>query len=376
MPAAAHCRRFVRETGEIAPVYGMEVSATEPVVEKAGEAVAGTGAFTVEASGQGWRTTTDVVIYGFDDLMQVYASRSLPVRLCAGMVALGDFIASGTFFRYLKTSPRYAFFFLYPLVVMTSAIGLALALVFVPAAHNLWWSLPAAAAVFAGIIVFAARGGYLLLVMDDWAVARDIARERRPEFGDKFAVVIENVRSRIANADYDEIILAAHSFGAIPAVLSLAAILRGGMEASRFGLLTVGSSLLKIALHPSAGQLREAVETIASRNSPWLEVQSLTDIINFYGSNPVSALGIAEGHGQKTVSIRFRHQLTPETYRAMKLNFFRVHRQFVLAVEKRHAYSFHAVLCGPELFADIVKRGGLAQDWSYADSTGQAANES
>jgi hypothetical protein len=41
-----------------------------------------------------------------------------------------------------------------------------------------------------------------------------------------------------------------------------------------------------------------------------------------------------------------------------------VHRQFVFGVEKRSHYSYHAILCGPEPFADVVRRGGLLEDWS------------
>ena len=71
----------------------------------------------------------------------------------------------------------------------------------------------------------------------------------------------------------------------------LAEALDGQAAPARYGLMTVGSSLLKIALHPAAKRLRGAVATIVRAGGPWLDVQSLTDILNFYGSKPARASG-------------------------------------------------------------------------------------
>ena len=59
--------------------------------------------------------------------------------------------------------------------------------------------------------------------------------------------------------------------------------------------------------------------------------------------------------------MRFRNQLDPATYRAIKRDFFRVHRQFVFGVERRSHYAYHAILCGPEPFAEVARRGGAAR---------------
>jgi hypothetical protein len=98
-------------------------------------------------------------------------------------------------------------------------------------------------------------------------------------------------------------------------------------------------------------------------------VQALTDPINFYGSDPRKALGIVEGKGPRILHVRFRNQLTDSTYREIKRNFFRVHRQFVYASEIRTRYSFHAILCGPQRFADVAASGGLARRWSTSEAT-------
>jgi hypothetical protein len=204
---------------------------------------------------------------------------------------------------------------------------------------------------------------HFLLMMDDWACARDIARGGSSDIGERIGLIEAEVRRRIETADADEILLAAHSFGAITAVLALESVLRHRRKPIETGLLTTGSSLLKVALHPAAAKLRDAVAAIVAGPVTWIDVQSLTDPINFYGSNPKKALCIGTGKDPRIIRVRFRNQLGERTYRSIKCNFFRVHRQFVYASEKRTGYSFHAILCGPQRLSEIAAYGGLADHW-------------
>ena len=51
----------------------------------------------------------------------------------------------------------------------------------------------------------------------------------------------------------------------------------------RINLVSAGSSLLKIGLHPKAEHFRAAVrETIAEPAIYWIDFQALVDIFNFY----------------------------------------------------------------------------------------------
>jgi hypothetical protein len=95
-----------------------------------------------------------------------------------------------------------------------------------------------------------------------------------------------------------------------------------------------------------------------------VDVQALTDPMNFYKSDPVRDLKLAGGTSPVLVRVRFRSQLCEEAYNAIRRNFFRVHRQFVFGVEKRTHYSWHAILCGPERFANVAAQGGLPCDGS------------
>lgn len=359
MPVAAHKARFVREARKTAPVYNMVVEIGEGEIR---DGPVSTAEIPVVASGEGWKTETEVVIFGLADLSASYAARNPVSRVAAGLLALGDFLVSGTFLRFLATSWRYGLFFAYPIALLAVSAAIAFVAAVILPLHS-GFQAAIAAVLFVALLWAASARLHFLLMMDDWAFARDMVRERRPEFGHALTALSKEIEARIGRSQAEEVLFAAHSFGAISAVFCLADLLHGGRTMPSTGLLTVGSSLLKAALHPAAARLRNAIAAVANGPVAWLDVQSLTDPMNFYRSNPAGSLGIECSHPPKVTQIRFRHQLTPATYRAIKRNFFRVHRQFVYAVEKRSDYSFHAILCGPEPFTEVARRGGLAQAW-------------
>jgi hypothetical protein len=159
-----------------------------------------------------------------------------------------------------------------------------------------------------------------------------------------------------------EVIVAAHSLGAWFAVMALGGALpRLTPGVAPPGLYLAGSSLLKIALHPSASRLRTATAVIAQSEVPWLDAQSLTDALNFYHTDPAAVLGLAAKRPPVLQFVRFRTLLTPQTYRRIKRDWLRVHRQFVLAAERRASYSWHMTLAGPFRFAEIIGSNGLPQ---------------
>ena len=368
IPVEAHCRRFLREAARTAPVYGMTIEPSAVTTEPDPAAGIPTATFTMNASGEGWATRSEIVVYGLGEINEGYAAANPVLRITRGLLALGDFIVTGTFFRYLATGIRYGLFFIFPLLVLIGALFAAwlaywLGSSVVTATPRLaGWAAAAVALVL--VIVIASRRLHFLLVMDDWVFARDLARGRRPDIEARFERLSADALRRIEAGEAAEIVFAAHSFGAIAAVMALAETLKASTKTDRAGLLTVGSSLLKIALHPRASKLRASVNAIVADDRPWLDVQSLTDILNFYRTRPAELIAGRSGPNQNTTNVRFRNQLEPTTYRAIKRDFFRVHRQFVFGVERRSHYAYHAILCGPEPFAEVARRGGLAEDWS------------
>lgn len=363
MPVVAHYRRFIREAAKTAPVYDMNLKETAPLSVATDEDGVAVGDFQFRASGENWAVETDFLLYGLGDITLFYASRNPAVRLFSGLFALIDFIVTGTFFRFVATSWRYALFFLYPILTIACILAISLSLAYAGAVVTgslLGWIL----APLLAILLFrhAARHMHLLLLMDDWTFARDMARGKRPQVMAKMDKVISDAAARISSASPEtEIIVAAHSLGAICALPILATALARDPR-RRYGLLTVGSSLLKVALHPAASKLRAAVAAVACSKSAWIDAQSLTDPMNFYKSDPIRNLALSSGKSPVRVMVRFRNQLREDSYRTIRRNFFRVHRQFVFGVDKRTRYSWHAILCGPQPFAEIAACGGLPCD--------------
>ena len=141
-------------------------------------------------------------------------------------------------------------------------------------------------------------------------------------------------------------------------------------------LVSTGSSLLKVALHPAAGWLREAVGRLANaRAIDWVEYQALVDIINVYKVDPVVALGLPATGKPVVKIIRIRLMVEEHTYRRFRLNFLRVHRQAVMGNERRYFYDYYMLCCGPLPLARWVEESGssagrLCRRWRTARNCG------
>jgi len=150
----------------------------------------------------------------------------------------------------------------------------------------------------------------------------------------------------------DEILLLGHSLGAVLAVDALNRALRRkpdlGSRGPRLALVTAGSSILKIGLHRAAGRLRDALARVSRSNGVvWVEYQALTDVMNFYKTDPVRECGLQPSGRPIIRTVRIRHMLQPASYRRVCRNLYRLHCQFVSGNERRAVYDYFMFVCGP-----------------------------
>ncbi len=352
--AEKHRQRFERAAQKSAPLYDADI-----ICSQLSESESGLPTFTTLAKGDGWQTETDIVIFDWSSILEELERRSLIMRVYLGLRALLGFMLNGTLWAYLKTSWRYGLFFFYPLILILGACLTGWAVGSLISCY----SNIVAGGVFgltltAALLWLAAKKAHLLLMMDDWAFAASISGGFRTDgvsLPDGFRTAFERLAT---GSQHDEILVFAHSLGAVFAVDALGVALTKNPDLE-INFMTAGSSLMKIALNPNANSLRESVKIILKSKTKWGDWQALTDIISFYGSNPATSLGITEGTPPKTINVRFRHMLTPLTYRKHKRNLFRTHRQFVLATETRYPYSFHLIAAGPVPFGAILASNGL-----------------
>jgi hypothetical protein len=359
LPPSAHHHRFQREIGRFETTWSLS-AAVGAAVESAGAPVT---TWPVTLSGPDFTVETDVRLLRWDDL--VAEDMDLPVwrRLPRYLLAAADMVATGTFFRYAAAYWRYALFAAYPLVLLLlfAAAGWLL-----PALPGLLgWPLPGwlrfagGVAVFAALVAAAGPRLHLTYMLSDWIFARDMIRRRRPAIAARAEAFADEIRRGLAAGDVDEVVIVAHSLGAVWMIDAVARVLAGGSRASTpLGLAGVGSSTLKIALHPAAGWLRDQVRRVASApDITWAEYDSHVDFICFYKNNTAEALGLPATGRPVRQSIRLSRMLSPQTWRRFRGNLLRIHRQYVMGNEQRYAYDFHMIACGPFRFADIVGHG-------------------
>ncbi len=113
-------------------------------------------------------------------------------------------------------------------------------------------------------------------------------------------------------------------------------------------LLSVGSSILKIGLHRGAKRFRAAAARVARAPQVfWAEYQTLTDVMNFYKTDPIATMGLPAVGRPVVRVVRVSRMLDPVAYRRIRRNLFRVHNQFVSGNTRRAPYDYFMLLCGP-----------------------------
>lgn len=320
----------------------------------------------VEAEMESQAVGTDINFLVWNEVVLTDFSKPTMIRVAKYVATFIDYLLSGTFFRIVRHAWRFSLYFLYPacmllaFAVLGSAVGLAVSALGFPGAP--WLGGGVAMAICFGLLRWSGRRWFVLHLMDLWSFSAAHLRGKRPDFdrlADRFADAI--VRRAQLKCD-DEIVLVGHSTGgALILEIAARALAKDpalGASGPSVTVLTVGSTALKIGLHPAAIRFRQQVQTLI--DSPainWIECQAHTDIVNFYKTDPVAAMKL---HSLRSDSfpqvhvVRIRDMLQPEIYKKFKFNFFRVHYQFIMANTRRYAYDFFMMCCGERLLMDML----------------------
>lgn len=353
-------RRLKSGLRKFAALWGATAVASAPAVSGDGRAVT----WEVESAGPNWTTQCRYTVLRWDELMQPYTDRSWLGRVASGYRALFGMIFNGTLGRYFRANVRYGLFFIYPILLLVGflilgiAAGVGAALLGVPAA-------PVTAPLIA-IIVFAVLmrvlGGYFYLdfALADWAFAADLARDQVPGLDAILERFTEEVTAALRDHDADEVLLSSVSLGAVMMAETIDRVCGREPEVGqwfrRAVFLTVGSSILKIGLHPAAERLRKLVGRVGGeKDLYWVEYQAKVDPINFYKTNPVKDLGNKRTGRPVVRQIRIRSMMNDAEYRRAQRSSLHLHRQFVMPNGKRYFYDFYQISFGPLALKARVK---------------------
>ncbi|MFD2184076.1 hypothetical protein [Rhodoplanes azumiensis] len=341
-------RLFARETGRFRRVWSALTTMTEPEHRPDG------ADWTIETTGRNWRVSTRIRLVRWDDLMEAYAAAPWWRRIGRGVLACLDFVVGGALHRYVRTAWRYALFFLYPpLTVLAFAVaaGLGGAALSRATGSALAGALLGAAA-FTALLSGPGRWFKLPLAFDDWTFASAYVRVPPKILADRLDRLAADIVAAARDGEVDEIVLLGHSLGAVLAVDAIDRALALEPDLGRTGppvaLVTVGSSVLKIALHGRAARFRAALARVAVADGPfWVEYQALSDVMNFYKTDPVGDAGLVPSGRPLVRVVRISRMLDPDYYRRIWGRFFRLHCQFVRGNDRRTAYDYFMLACGP-----------------------------
>jgi hypothetical protein len=348
MPPANVHARFVRELRRFERTWSATASVSEMTLET------DQATWKIIAAGPNWRVETRCHLVRWDDVMAELGRLAMWQRVPLSLLAFADFVAGGALWGYARTSWRYALFFLCPyLLLATFAVFAWFTGAFIGQASG---SVPVGIAAAFGTFVVLLQGPghwlYLPLAFDGWIFSRTYIRRGVPVLDRRLDFVASQIVAAMRAGRVDEILVFGHSLGTVLAVDLVNRALRLdpdlGLTGTRVALVTTGSSLLKIGLHRGAVRFKAALALVAAAPHVfWAEYQSHIDPLNFYKTDPVAETGL-KATGRPVVRIvRIRHMLDPATYRRIRHNIYRVHCQFVSGNERRAAYDYFMLLCGP-----------------------------
>jgi hypothetical protein len=346
-------RRFIREMAQFQKIWNVQ-SKVSPESHSADGAVAN---WTVNTFGPNWTVATDYYYFRWDDFVSADMQESDWWRFPLGIAALLEFILTGTAVRYFAAAWRYSVFFLLPLFYILGMGWLSIAVARSIEAHSdlpysSFWAPLLALGAFVVLRMTFGRMMFIRYALDDWYFARDFIHRVRPKILERLDRCARELVRVARETDADEIIVDGHSLGAPLSLIVVDRALQLDPLLSQRGkplhLVSSGSSLLKLALHPAAAWLREVVGRVTNSQAIyWVEFQARADIINPYKVDPVVALGIPATGKPIIKIIDIRDMVEKATYRRLILNFLRIHRRATMGNERRYFYDHYMLCCGP-----------------------------
>ncbi|MDB5632359.1 MAG: hypothetical protein JWR49_1214 [Tardiphaga sp.] len=330
-----------------------------------------------ETSGPNWTTKTSYEMLRWDDLILQDHARGMLSRLGASMVTLGDWIVTGTLFRFMRSSWKYAGFFLFPYLWVTAfallGAGVGFVLTWLTGLHGASAFIVGAVvavAIFAGLLHWFGWRRPINHVFDDWIFSRQFVYGQRPLMDARVDEFAKAIVARAKLADVEEIVIVGHCLGAALVMESVARALKLDPDLTRHGpticVLTVGATIPKFALHPAGKSVRAATQAVANETSiRWAEYHARDDAISFYRFDPVTLKRVGRDRGDGRPNIRrvqMHTMMSPESFKRHRFNFMRMHYQMVMGNDQRSQYDYCMVICGPLPFDEInAPAGGVGR---------------
>ena len=308
-------------------------------------------------------------------------------QLPRAMTWAADYILSGALWRVVRASGYFGSVLLYfqSMLLLWLALSIAggwlVALAAsryggVPLAGNVVIGLGVALAIFMLLRHLALRW-FVIQINNHWPHLCAFARGEPTCFDAPIEACAQRLVAAVRANEADEIVVVGHSGGGALAPAVIVRALEIDPEVGRRGppvvLLTLGSIAPGAALHPRAEKLRGLFGRLAVEPSiRWIDCQTRLDVMNFWDFDPVAGIGVEVGPERcnpQVWNLRLRDMLTDEFVNRNRLDFFRLHYQFIMANDKRAPYDYFMLVAGPLPVTAWAQDPQAALDRFAADGT-------
>jgi hypothetical protein len=371
-------QRFIR-------VWGCRSKLSELILDS--DAIAH---WDIETSGPNWRVETRYELLRLQHIVRANMAQPLMRQVPRALAWAIDDLISGTTARVLRASWRFGLHLIYFQVLLLLWLGLAAAAgaIAAYAAGRFGLASPGAIAlgVASALAVFLALRPLadrlrVIQMNNCWPFQREFGRGA-PSTLD---APIEACAARLvtaARSQVDEIVMIGHSQGGVTSMAVMARALALDPELGRRGpkivLMTLGSVMPGVALHPAATRMREVIRRLAVEPSvQWIDCQSRKDAMNFWQFDPVEGTGLALGAQRRNPLIwplRFKEMLSFDYYQSLRFDLCRLHFQFIKASDRRAPFDYLMLVAGPLAVTDWAADHDALVGQFAADATFTAAS--
>ena len=326
-----------------------------------------------QAQIDGSHVNADVDVLVWSDIVRDSMSNSIPATYMQLVRTAWTYIASGTLRRlmWMRKGPVIAA--LYPIGMLLLQLMLAVFLGYIIAKYgfrltqwaglnSLRFILWSGLGVAAGIMLlrwFKAKDGkfFAYYLMHDYSYSARWKGANPPPLEARIAEFADIIAQALTD-DVDEVLVVGHSSGAHLGVSILADLFRAGRvpaDGPALGFLTLGQVVPMVSFLPEAKRLRADLAYLSVQDGLfWLDVTAPGDGCAFALCDPVAVSGVAP-EGKKhplVISAAFTQTLKPETWKALRWKFFRLHFQYLCAFDNPGDYDYFQITCGPQTLED------------------------
>ena len=328
----------------------------------------------LDLHGADWQVATRYDFLRMETFIRADMEQPMPRTLGRGLSWYAGDVVSGAQFRIFRAAWRFGLHLLCFQLLIAAWTAVAIAVAFAVGRILDALGLP----LVASIIIALASGTAALFALrplaerwrvvqigSSWWTFRRFGRGRATWIDQ---AVERGARRLIAAAragEADEVALVGHSAGGTVACAIMARALELDPELGRSGprivLLTLGSVMPAVALHPAAQRMRAIVARLATAPTiVWVDCQTRKDVMCFVDFDPVAGVGI-EGLGNARRNpllwrINFKEVIAPEKYDEFSWNHFRIHYQYIMAGDRPAPYDYLLLVGGPMPIAEWPTR--------------------